>query len=384
MIETSIISVQNGKFDLVADVKNIRIDPNAFDTIYRCYGEHIYPGFIAPNTKLGLTEIDAVRATHDYQETGEIKPHVRSLTAYNTDSKIIKTVRTNGILLAQSTPRGGWVSGQSSVFYLDGWNWEDAICRQDDGIHLSWPTSFNKSGSWDNQKKSKKEKNRYESVEKIKIFLKNANAYFQNNDELDIQYEATRGIFNGTKTLYIHANYSKDIIESIQTCLKIGVKKIVLVGGRDVLSTIEFLKKRNIPVILNRIHSLPYNEDSPLDQSFTLPAQLHNHGILFCLAYNGDMEAMGTRNLPFTAGTSVAYGLKYEDAVKIITLNPAKILGLDQKCGSIETGKDATFFISSGDALDIKNNDVKKAYIKGEMVNLQNHQTDLFQKFKNH
>ena len=135
MIETSIISVQNGKFDLVADVKNIRIDPNAFDTIYRCYGEHIYPGFIAPNTKLGLTEIDAVRATHDYQETGEIKPHVRSLTAYNTDSKIIKTVRTNGILLAQSTPRGGWVSGQSSVFYLDGWNWEDAICRQDDGIH---------------------------------------------------------------------------------------------------------------------------------------------------------------------------------------------------------------------------------------------------------
>jgi imidazolonepropionase-like amidohydrolase len=112
-INNSIISIKNGEIDLVADLSKVRIDPEAFDTIYKIYGKHIYPGFIVPNTTLGITEIDAVRATHDYDEVGSINPNVRSQIAYNPKSKISETVITNGVLLAQSTPRGGLISGQS-------------------------------------------------------------------------------------------------------------------------------------------------------------------------------------------------------------------------------------------------------------------------------
>ena len=147
-IDNSAISMLNGKIEMVADATMIRIDPTAFDTIYRVHGKHLYPGFIVPNTTLGITEIDQVRASHDYRETGAINPNVRTLIAYNTDSKIAKTVRSNGVLIAQVTPRGGTISGQSSVMHLAGWNWEDAALRIDDGIHLNWPSSYYQSGWW--------------------------------------------------------------------------------------------------------------------------------------------------------------------------------------------------------------------------------------------
>ena len=137
-----------------------------------------------------------------------------------------------------------------------------------------------------------------------------------------------------------------------------------------------------MPIILKRVHSLPSNEDSPIDEYFTLPAQLHKEGIIFCFAYNGDMEAMGTRNLPFTAGTAVSYGLDYEYAISALSLNTSKILGVDKKSGSIEIGKDATFFISSGDALDMIENNVEKAFIRGNEINLNNHQKELYNRYK--
>ena len=145
-IKNSLISINNGKFEIVADATLIRIDPSAFDTIIKLDGKHIYPSFILPNTILGLNEINAVRASNDYKETGRVNPNVRSLIAYNTDSKVIPTVRSNGILIAQITPRGGLISGQSSIMHLDGRNWEDAVVKKDDGIHVNWPKSYYNTG----------------------------------------------------------------------------------------------------------------------------------------------------------------------------------------------------------------------------------------------
>ena len=131
------------------------------------------------------------------------------------------------------------------------------------------------------------------------------------------------------------------------------------------------------------MHRLPQSQDSPIDKQFTQAKKLQDAGILFCLSYEGEMEAMGARNLAFTAGTTVAYGQEYEDAVKSITLNTAKILGVDDKIGSIEKGKEATFFISNGDALDMRTNKIEQAYIKGSVIDLNNHQKELFEKYKN-
>ena len=382
-IENSLIVIRDGKFDLVADASLVRIDPSAFDTVIRAYGKHIYPAFIAPNTTLGITEIDAVRASKDYNEVGSYNPNVRSQIAYNTDSKIIKTVRTNGVLVTQTTPRGGIISGLSSVMYLDGWNWEDATLKADDGIHLNWPSSFNTSGWWAEPGKTSKNKNYDDRVKEIKNYFEIAKSYSQDDSKMDLELVSIQELFKGTRNLYIHANYAKDIRESVRFFKKIGINNIVIVGGRDALNAISILKENNISIILERVHSLPVNEDAAIDQFYKLPSQLSENNILFCLSYSGDMEAMGTRNLPFTAGTAVAYGLDKEKAIASISLNTAIILGIEKTTGSIEIGKNATFFISSGDALDMRTNNVEQSFIKGNPVDLNNHQKELFEKYKN-
>ena len=382
-IENSLIVIRDGKFDLVADASVIRIDPSAFDTVIRAYGKHIYPAFISPNTTLGITEIDAVRASKDYNEVGSYNPNVRSQIAYNTDSKIIKTVRTNGVLVTQTTPRGGVISGLSSVMYLDGWNWEDATLKADDGIHLNWPSSFNTSGWWAEPGKTSKNKNYDNRVKEIKNYFEIAKSYSKDDSKMDLELMSIKKLFKGTRNLYIHANYAKDIRESVRFFKKIGINNIVIVGGRDALNAISILKENNISIILERVHSLPVNEDAAIDQFYKLPIQLSENNILFCLSYSGDMEAMGTRNLPFTAGTAVAYGLDMEKAIASISLNTAIILGIEKTTGSIEIGKNATFFISSGDALDMRTNNIELSFIKGIPVDLNNHQKELFEKYKN-
>jgi len=383
VIKNSAISLLNGKFELVADASLIRIDPSAFDTIYKLYGKHIYPSFIVPNTTLGITEIDAVRATKDFRETGGLNPNIRTLIAYNADSKVIRTVRTNGVLIAQVTPRGGLISGQSSVMHLGGWNWEDAVLRADDGIHLNWPNSYYNTGWWAEPGKSKKNKE-YDSkiVELTKLFSK-ALAYANSANIMDLKMESMKGLFNGSKTLYIHSNKTSDMRDAIEFTNKLNIKKMVIVGAEDALKIIDLLKQNNIALILNRVHRLPSSQDSPIDEPFTQAKKLQEAGILFCLSYAGNMEAMGARNLPFSAGTTIAYGQEYEKAVMSITLNTAQILGIDTNVGSIEKGKDATFFISSGDALDMRTNNVEQAYIKGVAIDLNNHQKELFEKYKN-
>ena len=382
-IENSLIVIRDGKFDLVADASLVRIDPSAFDTVIRAYGKHIYPAFISPNTTLGITEIDAVRASKDYNEVGSYNPNVRSQIAYNTDSKIIKTVRTNGVLVTQTTPRGGVISGLSSVMYLDGWNWEDATLKADDGIHLNWPSSFNTSGWWAEPGKTSKNKNYDDRVKEIKNYFEIAKSYSKDDSKMDLELVSIQELFKGTRNLYIHANYAKDIRESVRFFKKIGINNIVIVGGRDALNAISILKENNISIILERVHSLPVNEDAAIDQFYRLPSQLSENNILFCLSYSGDMEAMGTRNLPFTAGTAVAYGLDMEKAIASISLNTAIILGIEKTTGSIEIGKNATFFISSGDALDMRTNNIELSFIKGIPVDLNNHQKELFEKYKN-
>jgi len=382
-IENSLIVIRDGKFDLVADASLVRIDPSAFDTVIRAYGKHIYPAFIAPNTTLGITEIDAVRASKDYNEVGSYNPNVRSQIAYNTDSKIIKTVRTNGVLVTQTTPRGGVISGLSSVMYLDGWNWEDATLKADDGIHLNWPSSFNTSGWWAEPGKTSKNKNYDDRVKEIKNYFEIAKSYSKDDSKMDLELVSIQELFKGTRNLYIHANYAKDIRESVRFFKKIGINNIVIVGGRDALNAISILKENNISIILERVHSLPVNEDAAIDQFYKLPIQLSENNILFCLSYSGDMEAMGTRNLPFTAGTAVAYGLDMEKAIASISLNSAIILGIEKTTGSIEIGKNATFSISSGDALDMRTNNIELSFIKGIPVDLNNHQKELFEKYKN-
>ena len=139
VIESSLVVIKEDKIETVSDIKGIRLSYASFDTVIDLSGKHMYPALINTDNVLGLHDAEAVRATRDFSEVGFINPHVRALIAYNTDNLIIPTVKTNGVLYTQATPRGGLISGQSSVMALEGWNWEDAVLKADDGVHLNFP-----------------------------------------------------------------------------------------------------------------------------------------------------------------------------------------------------------------------------------------------------
>lgn len=389
VIQNSIIGIKDGKIVLVLDASRLvkEYDKTGYDEVIDATGKNIYPGFIAPNSTLGLVEIEAVRATRDQSEIGTSLPNVRSLIAYNTDSKIIPTVRSNGILLAQVTPRGGMISGTSSIMMLDGWNWEDAVYKIDDGIHLNWPKLISRKlidedggvyGPYEKNKEYVKQTN------DLKKLFDDAKAYNESSakEEANIRFEALKGLFDGTKTLFIHSDNVKEIVEAVNFIKQYQLKRVAIVGGKDSWMVTDLLKQNDIAVVVARVHSLPEHPEDDVDASYKLPYLLQKAGVLFCLNNEGDMEAMGTRNLPFLAGTAAAYGLTKEQALKSITLNTAKILGIDKTTGSIEEGKDANLFISTGDALDMRTNNVVRAFIKGKSIDLNNDQKELYLKYK--
>ena len=381
IIQNSIISLVDGKISIIGNAEVIK--PTKHDLIIEANGKHIYPGFIAPNSTLGLVEIDAVRASDDESEIGEFNPHIRSLIAYNTESVLVETTRPNGVLLAQITPRGGRISGTSSVVQLDAWNWEDAVLKNDEGIHLNWPKSYVRKGWWAEPGGIEANKNYGKQIEEIEQFFTNAFAYLKSsNEKKDIPYEAMKGVNSNKKTLYIHADGEKEILDAIQFKRKFNLQNVTIIGGFYAYKVADELKKENISVLLRRIHDLPLLEDEDVNLPYKNAKTLVDKGILVGLENAGDMERMQTRNLPFYAGTCAAWGLNRETALQLITSNTAKILGIDENYGTLESGKSATLFISEGDALDMKTNNITHAFIDGRQISLESHHTELYERYK--
>ena len=382
VIENSLIIIKDGKLLNVVDSRIVKIKLADMDVI-DATGKHVYPGFIIPNTTLGLVEIDAVRATDDDSELGSWNPHIRSLIAYNTESKVVESMRPNGVLLGQITPRGGRISGTSSVVQFDAWNWEDAVVKEDDGIHMNWPNSFSRGRWWRGEDPGLKANEDYEKqVKEITDFFNATKAYAKGtNQALNLPYEATEGLFNGSKKLYIHVDDEKGIIDAVNFSKENGVKHMTIVGGYHAYEVADLLKQNNISVLLQRVHSRPGQTDDDYDLPFKMAKLLVDKGVVVALEGSGSMERMNARNLPFYAGTTVAYGLSKEQALQLITLNTAKILGIDSEYGSLEEGKSATLFISEGDALDMRTNIISHAFIDGRLLSLETHQTKLWKRY---
>ena len=381
VIENGSLVFENGKITQVGT----SVTTPAGAEIIDITGKQVYPGLILPNTTLGLVEVGAVRATRDYAEVGNINPNVRSLVAYNADSELLPVTRSNGILLVQATPQDGVVSGTSSIMQLDAWNWEDAAYRTDDGIHLNWPRMFRVTGFFsENPGEIQKNENRPKVITELEMTFTDALAYGKNPapETKNLKLEAMRGLFDGSKNLYLHADYGKEIIEAVKFAQKQGVKKIVVVGGEEAHLAAGFLKENNIPVLLNSLHRLPNRSGDDIDLAFKLPFLLKQAGVLVGLTYSGgSQEYSSARNLPFLAGNAVPYGLSKEEALQTVTANTAKILGIDDRTGTLEPGKDANIVVSTGDLLDMKSSQVEYAFIQGRKVVLEDRHKKLYKRF---
>jgi imidazolonepropionase-like amidohydrolase len=379
VIENAEIRFEKGKIVSVGPAGTSQGDAELINAT----GKHIYPGLILANTPLGISEVDQVRQANDNYEVGDLNPHVRSLIAYNTDSEIVPTNRSNGITMAQITPAGGIFSGLSSVVQLDAWNWEDAAYKTDEGLHLNWPALYQQSGWWAEPGAINKNEKRQETIDQIEKFLQEALAYSQVTlrDHTNLKLEAAKGLFDGSRTLFIHTDQAKGIIEAVQMAKRFGVKKIVAVEAAEAWTITEFLKENNVGVILDKLARLPSRQDEDVDLPFRIPSILQKAGVTFALSYADPVSS--SRNLPFMAGIAAAYGLSKEEALMSITSSAAKLLGIDQTVGTLENGKDATLVISEGDILDMKTSVVNQMFIQGRKIDLNNKHTEQYKRFKN-
>ncbi len=380
VINNGYIAFDKGKITAVGE--GSPANTNGADII-DASGKQVYPGFICPVTSLGLVEVEeGARGTVDDEETGEINPNVRSLVAYNTDSKVIPTVRSNGILLAQPTPSGGLISGQSSVMQLDGWNWEDAAYKKDIAIHMNWPVirpqGRRRAQPTPGVPQESPEERMQKALDVIYNLFTEAKAYAEAKPAvINLRFEAMKGLFDGSKKLFVNADGAKEILQAIALGKKLGIQ-VVIVGGKESYLVTDALKNNNVPVIIRETQSLPERDDDDVYLPYKLPKILQDAGVIYGLTGIGFWRQ---RNLPFEAGEACGYGLTKEQAVSMITLNNAKILGIDKTTGTLEVGKDANLFISKGDALDMITIDVEKAFIQGRDINLDNLHKQLYRKF---
>jgi len=381
VIENAIITFENGKIKNVVNATNVRIDLRNYKQI-KAQGMHAYPGLILPVTQLGLVEYSAVRASRDFSEVGNIKPHVRSAIAYNTDSELLPTMKFTGIQLLQVSPSGGRVEGTSSIMQLDAWNWEDALYQEDDAVHMNWP-ALTIGPKWWLGETERKENEKYdEQVAEVEQLLKDTKSYIELQPaEKNLKLEAMIPVLTGEKGLFVYANRPKQIIEAVQTLKKYGIERLVITGAQDAWYVKDLLKENNIPVLLTNVHRLPTRTDEAVDMPFRLPGMLAEEGITVGLTHVSGMIS-SSRNLPFFAGTVAAYGTDKEEALKMVTSNTAKILGIDDHTGTLESGKDANIVISEGDLLDMRTNIIKYSFIQGREVDLEALQQRLYEKFK--
>lgn len=383
LIENGILAFDKGKLTYIGKSEGFDRKGLTYSEI-DVTGKSIYPGLIMTNSILGLTEVSSIKATNDFNETGSLNANVRSVIAYNTDSEIIPGSRSNGILYAQVVPSGGTIGGSSSVVQLDAWNWEDAIVRADDGIHIYWPEKYRGPDPSKGETQQQIDEKYTQTVRELEKLFQDGSAYksVEKHEQINLRLEAIKPVLGGNSAVYLHVEKAEEIVKSIQLIEKFGIKKIVLVSTSDAYFVRDFIKSRQIPVVLRFIIRLPSRTDEDIALPYKIPALLMKEGIEVSLAVDGRFGGISDMlNLPFAAGTAAAYGLSREDALKMVTLNPAKMLGIHDRAGSLEIGKDASFVVSDGDLLDMKSNRVELAFISGRKIDLDNKHKRLYKKY---
>ena len=377
------------KGKIVRIEKNIMASPET--DVYDVFGKHIIPGYIAPITRIGLVEIGLVKQTRDFAERGSFNPNVKANVSYNPDSDLIPITRSNGVLVVNSVPAGGRISGQSSVMMLDGWTWEQATLKHPSGLHINWPSMRINYGA--NVKKSEKQQKEeiQRSIRDLDHMVRDVRAYFQRikqrsriageRQKSDLRLESMIPFVVEKKKIFIHANEARQIKSAVEWAKKNDLK-IIIVGGSDSWRLTDLLVKNNIPVVIDQVEKIPTRRFEPIHLPYKLPFLLKQAGVQFCLnTIIGYPHDGNIRNLPNEAMRAAAYGLDKSEALRSITLSTAEILGVDDMIGSLDIGKDATFFISETPPMEM-NPKILMAFIQGKEVDLNNHQKILYKKYQ--
>ena len=351
-------------------------------------GKHIYPGLVDAYSTVGITEIGAVDVSNDIEELGDFNPNVRAEVAVNAESRHIGTTRSAGVLVAFSTPGGGLISGLSSAMSLEGWTWEEMSLKGAAALNVNWPDPnarprrFGGGGPGGQGGNQPAPKTYAEQVQMIKDYFAEARAYRDGVKagqvvRTDARYAAMIPALNGEIPVIVAADGVAQINDAI-TWGKAEKLKLVIRGGQDAIHVASRLKAENVPVILTSTMAAPERDYEGYDGKYGMPARLHAAGVKF--AISGGAGALYSNRLPYEAGVAVAFGLPEEEALKAVTLNAAEFMGVADKVGSLDVGKEATLLITTGTPLDMTSN-IEQAYIQGREINMMDIHKFFFEKY---
>ncbi len=346
-------------------------------------GKHLYPGLIALINQLGLIEVEAVRATRDDRETSDTNPDLQVQVAFNADSAVIPTIRSNGFSHSLIYPDGNLITGRSALMQLDGWNWQDALVQAEVGLHVKWPRMSLQTGWWVRDSAEKQRQRQNEQLAELKQFFAQAHAYYLAeqagaNRGKDSRWHAMLAFFEGKLPLFVHADDPRQMRQAMLLAKQYQAR-LVIVGGRDSWRIADELAANQVDVIYTAPNGLPTRTDEAYDQAFSVPGILHKAGVRFALSLDGFWD---TRNLVFAAGHVTKYGLAPAQALRSLTLDAAMIAGVADRLGSIEVGKSASLVVSDGDIFDYRGHRVEQLWIDGRNVDLDNKHKALHRRYQ--
>ncbi len=389
-IENATLLVEDGQITGVGSDLEIPAGAETVDLA----GRHLYPGFVHPLSVLGLTEISSVRGTRDYSEIGDVNSDVRAEVAFNADSELLPVAMSGGILTAHVVPTGGVFRGTSAAIRLEGWNWEDMTLSSSVGAHLEYPRLRPPSRGSDPPSEKEIKERKDEALKIITSTLDDARAYLKAiaaadsgsgpRPSFDAKLAALAPVLAGDMSLFLYADEREQIESALDWARDEEFSDVILVTGPDAAYLADRLAEDNIRVLLNGVHRLPERSWEPYDTPFTAAKRLHDAGVEFCIGDGGGgFKAPNVRNLPFHAATAAAFGLPKDVALRSITLSAAEFLGIEDRVGSLEVGKDATFIATNGDPLEVKTR-ILRAWIGGDEIDFSlDRQRRLYRKYLN-
>jgi len=378
-ISKGTIVFDDGKISAVG--KDVAVPDDA--EVIEAEGRHVYPGLFNTDGVLGLIEINAVRATDDRGEVGQLNMNVRTEKAINPDSELIPVTRSGGVLFNLTAPARGLISGTSAVLQLDGWTTEDMTLKPAAGMHISWP-SINEHQHHDEHDHDA-ENRQADSLRKLEDVFQRAEVYRaarsgNPDQQIDLRWEAMLPVLRGEVPIVAVAQTASQIQSAVAFANRRKLK-LIIYGGNDAEEVAPLLRSQKVPVIISGVYRLPRRRDAPYDHAYTLPERLRKADVSFCIAESSRFDASNIRNLPYHAAMAIAFGLPKQEALKAITLSPAKILQVDKQIGSLEAGKHASLIVTDGDIFDTSTN-VTHAFVQGRTVDLDDRQKRLYRKYE--
>lgn len=353
-------------------------------TTIDCSGKHIYPGFIDAGTQLGLSEIEAVSITNDFNEIGDFIPHMQALTAVNPNAVAIPVTRTNGVTTVLAVPSGGRFPGTAALIDLHGYTPEQMYAGFK-GVVMNFPSS-GRRGRWDRRSDEDVKKDEEKATKKLDELWDNIVLYAKIDSAaatvgkkpeiIQPEMEAMLGVVRGNQFLLIEVNKKEDIRAAIAWVEKTKVKA-VLMGVSEGYTVAAEIAKSKIPVITGPVLETPRRDYDKYDSPYANAGIMQKAGVKVAIRTD---DAENVRNLPFHAGFAATYGMGIEEALKAITINPAEIFGVSDQYGSIQKGKIANLFICDGDPFETKSK-ITALFIQGWQVPLENRHTLLYEEF---